>query len=460
MKLVVTIYEETFDAALGAIRGLTADHDAVELRAERFGAIDLPALRNATKKPVILTYRGQSVDDRTIANVIAAGIDFVDMEWREGLTIQAPRERIVLSHHDYESMPDVEALLAKMAALGCAHTKLAVTPRTLEDNLRLLRVLSGAQTFLSAPVPAQTGMSALHTTVIGMGERGLFSRILAPFRGSELTFAAATNSAAPGQLTLERALQIYGADRESLHAHHVFAVAGNPAGHSLSPSIHNPLFREKEAGAAYTIASFETFDEIARAFEAGEIRGLSITAPFKEEAFAYAERAGAHVRHNAREAGSVNTLVTMRDGCVVADNTDVDGFAALIGAAGSAELGAGSCESLDRSQLPAPSSQRVAIVGAGGTARAALVALLHAGASVRVFNRSQRDFPHPIEPLDAVARFDGDLVINTLPHGAEVELPPGVRIIEAKYSGASGSGFELLRAQAVRQNELFVEAIS
>ena len=36
----------------------------------------------------------------------------------------------------------------------------------------------------------------------------------------------------------------------------------------------------------------------------------------------------------------------------------------------------------------------------------------------------------------------------------------GVRVIEAKYSGASGSGFELLRAQAVRQNELFVEAIS
>ncbi|HEX3110507.1 MAG TPA: hypothetical protein VHU41_15540, partial [Thermoanaerobaculia bacterium] len=60
--------------------------------------------------------------------------------------------------------------------------------------------------------------------------------------------------------------------------------------------------------------------------------------------------------------------------------------------------------------------------------------------------------------------FDGDLVINTLPHGAPVELtierPRGIRIIEAKYSGASGSGFDLLRAQAVRQNELFVEALS
>jgi 3-dehydroquinate dehydratase/shikimate dehydrogenase len=417
MKLVVTIYEETFDAALGAIRGLSADHDMVEIRAERFGAIDLQALRNATAKPVILTYRGGSAPDPDAA--IAAGIDFIDVEWREDLHLDLPRERVVLSHHDYDSMPDVESLLAKMRAFGCAHTKLAVTPKTLDDNLRLLRSLEPG------------------TTVIGMGEQGLYSRILAPFRGSELTFVAATNSAAPGQLTLDRALQIYGSDRESLHATHVFAIAGNPAGHSLSPAIHNPLFREKGVDAAYTIASFESFGEIVRAFEAGEIRGLSITAPFKEEAFAYAGRSGAHVRHNARDAESVNTLVTMRDGCVVADNTDVDGFASLIGGAKS-----------------------VAIVGAGGTARAAFVALSRAGANVRVFNRSQRPFPQAIEPLDALARFDGDLVINTLPHGADVELPRGVRTIEAKYSGAAGSGFDLLRAQAVRQNELFVEALS
>ena len=419
MKLVVTIYEETFDAALDAIRALNADYDAVELRAERLGPIDLGALRNATEKPVILTYRGRQVEGQTIAAAIAAGIDFVDVEWHDGLQIEAARQRIVLSHHDYESMPDVEALLAKMRVFGCAHTKLAVTPATIDDNLRLLRAIEPG------------------TSVIGMGEHGLYSRILAPFVGSDLTFVAGTNSAAPGQLTLDRALEIYGSDRESLHATHLFAVAGNPAGHSLSPALHNPLFREKGADAAYTIASFPTFSEIVSAFERGEIRGLSITAPFKEEAFAYAERAGAFVRHNAREAGSVNTLVTMRDGCVVADNTDVDGFAPLIG-----------------------SPKNVAIVGAGGTARAALVALQRTGAAVRIFNRSQRDFPQAIEPLDALARFDCDLVINTLPHTAEVELPRGVRTIEAKYSGATGSGFELLRAQAVRQNELFVEAIS
>src|SRR5260370_35037441 len=135
MKLVVTIYEETFGAALDAIRGLNVDHDAVELRAERLGTIDLQALRNATAKPIILTHRGEAVSSQRISEAIAAGIDFVDVEWNPDLTIDAPRDRIVLSHHDFESMPDVEPLLAKMCAFGCAHTKLAVTPATMEDNL-------------------------------------------------------------------------------------------------------------------------------------------------------------------------------------------------------------------------------------------------------------------------------------------------------------------------------------
>src|SRR5437588_10474914 len=104
----------------------------IELRAERLGAIDLHALRAATSKPIILTHRGVSVDDATIARAIEAGIDFVDVEWRDDLRIAAPRERIVLSHHDFDGMSgDINA----MCALNCAHTKLAVTSDRLERRL-------------------------------------------------------------------------------------------------------------------------------------------------------------------------------------------------------------------------------------------------------------------------------------------------------------------------------------
>jgi 3-dehydroquinate dehydratase type I len=415
VRVVATVYEETLERTLDAIRAVTLPHDLIEVRAERLPSLDLRAIRAATTKPLILTYRGQHIARAVVARAFEAGIDFVDVEWREGVDVAVP-ERTVLSHHDYEGMRDVERIMKAMRARGCAFTKLAATPHTFADNERLLALLPG--------------------TVIGMGEQGLYSRILAPFKGSELTFVAATKAAAPGQLTLERALAIFG--EGELSAERVFAVVGNPAGHSLSPVIHNRLFREKRVRAAYTIASVTRFGEIAEAFLRGEPCGLSVTAPFKEEAFEFAVAHGAEVASNARRARAVNTLVRIGER-VLADNTDVDGFAALI----------------------PRTARKAAVVGAGGTARAALVALEDAGIAATVYNRtvSKGD-----QPLEALRGFAGDLVINTLPAGVDAPIPPCRTYIEAAY-GSSGrnvpaeqkiSGLALLEAQAVRQHELFM----
>lgn len=417
MKLFVTILEETCDAAIDAIRGLQADHDGIEVRAERFPSIDLHAIRAATQKPVILTYRGAAAPDARPA--LEAGIDFVDVEWSEDVAIAVP-ERTVLSHHDYEGMRDVESIVRRMQSRGCAHTKLAATPHNFADNEQLLH------------------FSGHGTSVIGMGERGLYSRILAPFRGSELTFVAANTIAAPGQLTLTRALDIYGSARESLDAGKVFAIAGNPAGHSLSPSIHNRLFREKRVSAAYTIASIERFDEITDGFLRGEPCGLSVTAPFKEDAFAFARERNADIGENAQRAQAVNTLVNLGDR-IVADNTDVDGFAALL-----------------------PRARQAAVVGGGGTARAAIVALQNAGIATTVYNRTATKGD---APLEALADFGGDLIVNTLPSGVDVAIPRCETYIEAAYGAAAREvdaahrigGLELLHAQAVRQHELFMQ---
>jgi len=293
----------------------------------------------------------------------------------------------------------------KMRARNCAHTKLAATPKTFADNERLLRLLPG--------------------TVIGMGERGLYSRILAPFVGSEFTFVAAGAIAAPGMLTLERAHEIFGIDR----VEKVFAVVGNPAGHSLSPVIHNRYFREKRVPAAYTIASIERFDEITDAFLRGEPCGLSVTTPFKEDAFAFAKT---H-EPNARRARAVNTLVNV-NGEILADNTDVDGFAAL---------------------LPRD-AKHAAVLGRGPTARAAMVALEDANISATMYTRDN---------MSALRDFAGDLIINTMPSEAEVAIPACRVYFEAAYSGASLGGAHhcaLLalydaHAQAVRQHELFMK---
>lgn len=425
MKLFVTIHEETFAAALETIRRLPADHDGIELRAERLPSVDLDALREATSKPIVLTCRGGRVPD--VGRALEAGIDFVDVEWREGVQIDAPA-RTILSHHDYDGMHDVEAIVAAMRARGCAHTKLAATPRSFADNERLLAILNGHRD--------------ANVTVIGMGAAGLYSRILAPFRGSALTFVAGGEIAAPGQLTLDRALAIYGDRRETLAAERVFAVVGNPAAHSLSPAIHNPLFRSKRVSAAYTVAEVERFEEIVAPFLRGEPCGLSVTAPFKDDAFALAAGGGFEIDTNASRARAVNTLVNV-DGRLLAANTDVDGFETLLGGIGD-------------------TPRKVAVVGAGATARAALVALENRGLAATTFNRtvSRADLP-----LDRLESFGADLIINTLPADAAVHIPCCSAYIEAGYGGAKREvdaalrldGLALLEAQAVRQHDLFMK---
>ncbi len=383
MQLVVTIHEPTQDAAINAIRSLSDDHDMVEVRLDAFGGRDAEAFRRVTSKPVIFTNRGGEPVD--------SDFGLIDVEY--GRKVKYP-ERTVLSFHDFEGVPDIDNVLSAMTALGCAHTKLAVTPHSLREN----------EALLSAIKPG--------ITVMGMGERGLYSRILAPFVGSELFFAG---NAAPGQIPLDRA---------------IFAIAGNPAGQSLSPTIHNPLFRKAGVAGAYTIASFETFDEIAESFEGRRIAGLSVTAPFKGDALVFAKRIGADVRPNADEAEAINTLVRTKRG-VIADNTDVDGFEIL---------------------LRGVHARRAAVVGAGATARAAIVALRRSGREVRLYNRTSKLGAEPIENL---ASFRGDLVVDTLPSGVHVPIPAGMTVIAAAYDRG---GLQLLQAQAIRQNALFLEA--
>jgi 3-dehydroquinate dehydratase / shikimate dehydrogenase len=450
MKLFVTVFEESFDRALEAIRRIDADHDGVEIRAERFaGGADLHALRAATPKPIIFTRRGLPFDGVVLRDAIEAGIDFVDVEYEPDLSFDH-RDRVVLSHHDFEGMPDVEGLVRDMSAMHCAHTKLAATPRTFADNQRLLAVLR-----TSPPDPL---------TMIGMGERGLYTRILAPFCGSALQFVSRTGeeSAAPGQLSLRRALDIYGDRRDALRGERVFALVGNPAGHSLSPTIHNPRFREKGVRAAYTIASIESFDEITPAFLSGEPCGLSVTVPFKVDAYRFARTCSAEIGENAVECEAVNTLVNANSGRILADNTDVDGFESIL------------------REVCGRDRKSVALVGAGGTARAALVALRRAAMHVTVFNRTAERgsdlagrFDVRFEPLDELQRFDGEIVVNTTTATADIPIPsrPGMAYIESAYGSTAVArrharlrengvqvydGLDLLQAQAVRQHELFM----
>lgn len=140
-----------------------------------------------------------------------------------------------------------------------------------------------------------------------------------------------------------------------------YAVVGNPIQHSKSPAIHARFAEQTGQAMVYEAMLVEIggFEQAVEQFRAGGGRGLNITLPFKEQAWAYA---GQHGRRSdrAERAGAVNTLVFNSDGGVFGDNTDGHGLVNdLIHNHGAVLAGA-----------------KLLLLGAGGAARGVLQPLL------------------------------------------------------------------------------------
>lgn len=152
----------------------------------------------------------------------------------------------------------------------------------------------------------------------------------------------------------------------------VAGVAGQPITHSLSPLIHTAWIAAAGLDADYRAfgpADSAGFSALVAEGLAGRLRGLNVTAPFKEQALGLADAVGAA----AQACGSANLLV-FEAGTVAADSTDGAGLMAAL-----AEQAPG----LD------VRDHRVVVLGAGGAARAAVAALRSAGADVGVLNRTR-----------------------------------------------------------------------
>ena len=157
-------------------------------------------------------------------------------------------------------------------------------------------------------------------------------------------------------------------------------VVGDPVRHSLSPVIHNAWIQAARLDGVYLAlpATAESFPSLVRGLAAGAAQGVNVTLPFKQQAAALADVRSASVER----AGAANLLV-FRDGQVRADNTDGAGLLAALGQAGFNPF------------------SPVVVLGAGGAARGAVLALLDAGVpSIRLINRS-------LERARAIAAPDG-----------------------------------------------------
>ena len=246
------------------------------------------------------------------------------------------------------------------------------------------------------------------------------------------------------------------------------AVLGSPVAHSLSPLLHEAGYAE----LGLTRWSYDRFelqaDELA-GFVAGldgEWRGLSLTMPLKDACIAVA----AEVSPLARRAGAGNTLVRLDSGDWRADNTDVPGLVDALRPAWDAGW------------------TRAAILGAGATARSALLALAELEVTrVHVYARNQAKGEQLLSwaasaapgldvssaPLDHWFAGTEPAVLSTLPGGAAdgFSLPDRREglLFDAVYAGwptplaraaaVAGmtvvGGLDLLVHQAARQFALF-----
>ena len=173
-----------------------------------------------------------------------------------------------------------------------------------------------------------------------------------------------------------------------------FAVIGDPISHSLSPRMHLAAYRALNLNYEYVAIRVDQGEVELALKHLKELgyRGVNVTVPHKPEAF----RVVASTDETSRRIGASNTIdLSSMNGI----NTDVSGFAETL---------------MERTDI-----RRALVFGAGGSARAVVLALYELGIDITIFNRtlsrainllSDLGIKASIADKPALSRFD--LVVN------------------------------------------------
>lgn len=408
-QICVAICQSTSRETVEAMGRAAAWADLVEIRADYIHDPDPDVLFRAKPRPVIFTLRSRAEGGRyegseherleTIIDAARRGADYVDVEfsspWRQVMS-HVPRERVILSSHNFDDCPDdLESLLESMAATGAGVLKIAVRARCLSDNLRVAGLLARAKE------------KGLALCALAMGRAGLPSRILGSSWGSWMTFASLPGgeATAEGQIPADEMTELYRV-RAITPETQLYGVLGKPLAHSLSPRIHNAAFAARGIGAVLLPLEASSFEDFLRFHEALPLQGVAVTIPYKGAAHAAASTLSAA----AEQTGAVNTLM-LRSGRWQGDNTDVEGF----------------LQPLKRRMSPV--GLQAVVLGAGGAARAAIYALRKEGARVAVAARDAgkagelaAQFQIESVAWDRLESLRWDLLVNATPAGMYPEI--------------------------------------
>lgn len=459
-RVCVPVCEKDLSAFKSACERAPALADVVELRLDCLEPQDVSAAVSDLSTflcPVILTfrpseqggYRDLSRDERlAFWKTQAARCDEVwwDVEGDLARDLSPDWSRAIVSHHDFSGVPsDLQTIYERLAQTPAQVIKIAVQANEIVDCIPMFELIDRARG------------EGREVIAIAMGNAGIATRVLGPSRGGFLTYGSMDedSATAPGQVNARKLRSLYNIDAINSETM-VCGLVGQPAMHSVSPHIHNAAFAHEGVNGVYL--PFEVTDvksfvkrmvhPLTRELN-WNLRGLSVTAPHKQTVMDCLD----WIEPETREIGAVNTVVVERDR-LLGYNTDVAGFIDPL-----------------HKRMGSLDGKAVAIIGAGGAARAAVWALKKEGANVMVFVRDVSKVNFPCKPLASASFKEYDLVVNATPVAPVTqEQLSGARLVydlvynpietqlikEAREAGCETlGGLEMLVAQAKFQFELW-----
>ena len=297
------------------------------------------------------------------------------------------------------------------------------------------------------------------------GIKGRITRITNEYLTPICFYESITNNEKTdkGQMTYKEVMDI----RRTLYCNtdkmSKYYLYGSPIEHSLSPSIHNVLFKEKSMLCEYFKYETNNVEEVIEHFMKNNVKGASITIPLKEKFLDYP------CSDDAKKIGAVNTLTLLEDGKIFGDNTDWMAIYNTI---------------FENTCLDEYENIKALIIGTGGTARSACYAIQQLEFSLYIKGRSREKMNVFSENFNATPAYEINgqlktnneenlekeisLIIITIPGSVSLDLTKYTNckliidmaydpIMKRKYNKNSEiiDGKEILYKQAELQNKIW-----
>jgi len=446
-RICVSVCAETADKMLEQIERAEDLADVIEIRLDCLNEseIDSTLKKIDCKENYIFTYRPKNQGGRRELTLKEredfwnSGYDFCGGDFEEDVVenhLYWLYHPVICSYHNFDGIPDHLTQIyerIKNANANIDVIKIAVQANDITDTIAVwkllermnaesesikakkLKEIEELEKKLNSSIPRP--ISFLQIIPIAMGEAGKWTRILGLAHGAFMTYASLETGkeTASGQISAKDLIETYRV-RELDAQTEIYGIIGNPVSHSLSPFMHNAAFKFHNLNAVYIPFEVKNLNEFLRRMVKPETReidlnfkGFSVTIPHKQAIIEHLD----FVDETAKAIGAVNT-VKIIGGKFHGFNTDAEGFIEPL-----------------RNSYGDLRDAKIAVLGAGGAARACIYALKKEGANVCIFARNiekakilAKEFDVELKPLStqhsALSTFD--IVVNATPLGTKGKL--------------------------------------